>query len=53
MITTKTVKIDRVNNPTSEYIEGKLKQQGLDVLRWAITDYDEKSLIISVAVIYK
>lgn len=53
MITTKEVKIEKTDDLTSEYIEEKLNQMGLDVLRWAITDFEDKFYILSLAVVDK
>ena len=51
MISTKEVKIEKPIDFTSEYVEQKLKNMGFDVLRWAVTDYDEKSYTLSLAVV--
>lgn len=51
MITTKTVKIEIPKEFTSEYIENNLKSQGYDVLRWAITGYDERFYTLDIAVV--
>jgi len=51
MITTKEVKIKIPKKLTSEYVENELAGMGLDVLRWAITGYDEKYYTVSAAVV--
>ena len=51
MITTKTVKLDIRENISSKYIEEQLKLKGYDVLRWAITGYEENNFILDVAVV--
>lgn len=51
MISTKEVKLDKTDDFTSEYIEQKLQQMGFDVLRWAITDYDDKFYMLNIAVV--
>ncbi len=49
MISSKDVKIKKTNDFTSEYIETELKKQGYDVLRWAITNYDDTDYIVNIA----
>lgn len=51
MIKTKSIKIEIIENLSSEYIEEQLKQKGYDVLRWAITGYDDEHYIIEFAVL--
>ena len=51
MITTKEVKIKRCDKLTSEYVETQLKNMGFDVLRWAITAYDDEFYILNLAVV--
>lgn len=51
MITTKEVKIKRCDKLTSKYIETQLKNKGLDVLRWAITAYDDEFYTLNLAVV--
>ncbi len=51
MITTKTVKIEIPENLSGCYIEEQLKLKGYDVLRWAITGYEENNYILDVAVV--
>ena len=51
MITTKTIKIKTPNNVSSRYIEEQLKIKGYDVLRWAITGYEDDTYILDVAVV--
>ena len=51
MITTKEVKIKIPPKYTSEYIETELKKMNLDVLSWAIVDYDEKYFKLNIATV--
>ncbi len=51
MITTKEVKIDKIDNLKSEYIESQLKQMGFDVLRWAITEVNDTFYTLNIAII--
>ncbi len=49
MILSKEVKVKIPNEFTSEYIENELKSQGYDVLRWAITDFDEVDYTLNIS----
>ncbi len=49
MILSKDVKIKRTEDFTSEYIKAELKKQGYDVLRWAVTDYNDTDYIVNIA----
>ena len=51
MIITKTVKIEIPEHLSSHYLEEQLKLKGYDVLRWAITDYDDKFYTLDIAVV--
>ena len=51
MIYSKDVKIKIIDNLNSEYIETELKNMGFDVLRWAITEIDEKYYTVNLAVV--
>ena len=51
MITTKLVKIKKNIELKSEYIESFFKTEGLDILRWAITDSDDNFFYLSIAVV--
>lgn len=53
MISTKEVKIDKSIAFDSGSIEEELKRLGYDVLRWAITDFDDKTYTLSLAVVEK
>ena len=53
MISTREVKIDKSIDFDSNSIEEELKRLGFDVLRWAITDFDEKSYTLNLAVVEK
>ena len=49
MIISDNIKLDRVENVTTEYIENELKKQGIEPIRWAITDINENEITISLA----
>lgn len=51
MITNKIIKINIVDNLTSEYIENEFKKLNLDVLRWSITDIDDDFYTVNISVI--
>ena len=51
MIINKEVKIKIPDEFTSEYIEQELKNMGYDVLRWAITDFDNEYYTVNIAVV--
>ncbi len=51
MITTKEVKIKIPQEFTSEYIEEELAKMGLDVLSWAIVDFDENYYKLNIAIV--
>lgn len=48
-IVSKDVKIPKIENISSGYIEEMLKKQGINPLRWAIVKVTEKALIVSVS----
>lgn len=49
MIATKEIKIKVVENLTSDYIESELKNNGLDVLRWAIVAVEKDFYVLNIA----
>ncbi len=51
MIINKEIKIKIPKEFSSGYIEENLKQMGLDVLKWAITDFDKENYTLNVAVV--
>lgn len=51
MITTKTVKIEIPEEVSSKYVDEQLKSMGYDVLRWAITGYEENNYILDIAIV--
>ena len=51
MITTKEIKIKRIENISSEYIDSELSKLELDVLRWAVTGYDDDTFTLNLAVV--
>ena len=51
MITSKEIKIKKTEEFSSEYVNSQLKEQGFDVLRWALTDIDDEFYTVSIAVV--
>lgn len=51
MITTKEIKINRIDDITTQYIENELNKLKLDVLSWVITDYDENFLFLNISIV--
>ncbi len=51
MISTKELKIKKNDDLTNRYIESEFKKNGLDVLRWAITDCDDEYYYLNLAVV--
>ena len=51
MITTKEIKIKVPEKLTSEYIENEFTSMNLNVLRWAITGFNDEFYTLSVAVV--
>ena len=51
MITTKEIKVKVPEEFTSEYIKNELQKKGLDVLRWGITDFDDKYFTVNLAIV--
>ena len=49
MIISKDFKIKIPEEFTSGYIEKELKKMGLDVLRWAVTGYDEEFYTVTAS----
>ena len=49
MILSKDIIIPSAEDFNSEYIENNLKQQGYDVLRWAITYFDGKNYTVNIS----
>lgn len=52
-VITKNIKIPKIENFDNEYIENYLAQSGYDVIRWAITDFDENEITVSASYILK
>ncbi len=48
-ISSSEIKIPKIDNPNSRYIEENLQKMGLKVIRWAIVGMDEKDLTVSVS----
>ncbi len=51
MITTKIVKIKKNKELKSEHFESFFKKEGLDILRWAITDSDDVFFYLNIAMV--
>ena len=51
MISAKEIKIKKIDNFDSDYIETVLENMGFDVLRWAITDIDDEYYTLNLAVL--
>ena len=51
MITSKEIKIKKLSEFSSQYINEELKKIGFDVLRWAITDVDEEFYTVNIAIV--
>lgn len=51
MIINEYIKIKKVDDLTSEYIENELSQLNLDILRWVITEIDEEFYYLTLSVV--
>ncbi len=51
MITSKEIKIKKVEEFSAQYVNDELKKLGLDVLRWAITDIDDEFYTVNIAIV--
>ena len=51
MITSKEIKIKKLEEFSAQYVNEKLKKLGLDVLRWAITDIDDEFYTVNIAIV--
>ena len=51
MITSKEIRIKKTEEFSSEYVNAQLKDLGFDVLRWAITDFDDEFYTINLALV--
>lgn len=51
MIINKVVKIQVVENLTSNYIEKELSKLNLDILSWAIVEIDENHYTLNISVV--
>lgn len=51
MITTKQIKIKKVNDFSGQYIENILQKTEYDILRWAITDHDEEYYTLDISIV--
>ena len=48
-VISKLIKIKNNNSPSVEYIEGELKNIGINPLRWAVVEVTDENYTISVA----
>jgi hypothetical protein len=46
-IVSKSLKIKRIDDISTEYIENELKCLNIELLRWAVVDFDEEFLTVS------
>ena len=51
MIVNEFIKIKKVDDLTSEYIDKELSKLSLDVLRWVITEIDEEYYHLTLSVV--
>lgn len=51
MIVTKEIKLTKIENLTSMYIESSLKDMGFNVLKWSIVNVTDEDYIVNIAVI--
>ena len=51
MIVNEYIKIKKVDDLTSEYIESELSKQNLDILRWVITEIDEEFYHLTLSIV--
>lgn len=51
MITSKEIKIKKLDEFSSQYINEELEKKNLDVLRWAVTDVDDEFYTVNIAIV--
>lgn len=51
MITSKEIKIKKLDEFSSQYINEELEKRNLDVLRWAVTDVDDEFYTVNIAIV--
>lgn len=51
MITSKEIKIKKLDEFSSQYVNGELEKRNLDVLRWAVTDVDDEFYTVNIAIV--
>ena len=51
MIVNEFIKIKKIDELTSEYIDNELSKLNLDVLRWVITDIDDKFYYLTLSIV--
>jgi len=49
MIISDNIKINKVENLSTEYIENELKKVGIEPIRWAITKVEENTITITLS----
>ena len=48
-VVSELIKINKIDNPSSEYIESELYKKNIRPLRWAIVEVDDSMYTVSVA----
>ena len=51
MITSKEIKIKKLSEFSSQYINEELENMGFDVLRWAVTAVDDEFYTLNIAIV--
>lgn len=51
MIASKEIKIKKLDEFSSQYINEELEKMNLDVLRWAVTDVDDEFYTVNIAIV--
>ena len=51
MIYTKEIKIHKIKNITSKYIDEELSKLNKDILHWAITEENSEYFILNVSIV--
>ena len=51
MITSKEIKIRKIEEFSAQHVNDELKKLGLDVLRWAITDIDDEFYTVNISIV--
>ena len=51
MITSKEIKIKKLDEFSAQYVNKELEKMGLDVLRWAVAEVDDNFYTLSIAIV--